>query len=59
MKYLKLFEGYNQFESEIAEICDDYGIDKRNLAPILQKKNERIPASIATPDAFIFEIFFY
>ena len=27
MKYLKLFEGYNQFESEIAEICDDYGID--------------------------------
>ena len=23
MKYLKLFEGYNQFESEIAEICDE------------------------------------
>ena len=27
MKYLKLFEGYNQFESEIAETCNDFGID--------------------------------
>ena len=27
MKYLKLFEGYNQFESEIADICKEYNID--------------------------------
>ena len=31
MKYLKLFEGYNQFESEIAEICKEYNIKSWTL----------------------------
>ena len=33
MKYLKLFEGYNQFESEIADICKEYNIDNFFINP--------------------------
>ncbi len=33
MRYLKLFEGYNHFESEIADICKEYNIDNFFINP--------------------------